>query len=388
MDVEDGDASVDVRQVEDDAPVKASGSQEGGVEDVGAVGGGDDDDVGGGVEAVHLDEDLVEGLLALVVAAAEAGAAMASDGVNLVYEDDGGCVALRLVEQITYAGRADADEHLDELRAGDREEGHACLSGDGSAEERLADARGADHEHALGDVRAEGEEALRVLQELDDLLQLRLGLFDACDVREHDGGAVGREEAGAALAEPEGLIVASLGLPHHEQEDAAEEYEREELQEDAKEVAEAAGVQDLDADVEFSGIDPGGLENLEDAGAGLLGSDQQLVGGEARLRDEAVAVHFDGGDLAVRCAGQDGGEVNLRGIFLGGREQHEKHCDDPHEDDQVDEDVAGPAGPHSFYAPSLCKRRSSAPLVVYSTRESRGKATKGAGRLTVGEAGP
>ena len=117
VDVEDGDASVDVRQVEDDAPVEASGSEEGGVEDVGAVGGGDDDDVGGGVEAVHLDENLVEGLLTLVVAAAEAGAAMASDGVDLVYEDDGGSVALRLVEKVTYAGRADADEHLDELRA-------------------------------------------------------------------------------------------------------------------------------------------------------------------------------------------------------------------------------------------------------------------------------
>ena len=41
-----------------------------------------------GVEAVHLDEQLVERLLALVVAAAEAGAAVAADGVDLVDEDD------------------------------------------------------------------------------------------------------------------------------------------------------------------------------------------------------------------------------------------------------------------------------------------------------------
>ena len=40
------------------------------------------------VEAVHLDEQLVERLLALVVAAAEPGAAMTADGVDLVDEDD------------------------------------------------------------------------------------------------------------------------------------------------------------------------------------------------------------------------------------------------------------------------------------------------------------
>ena len=46
------------------------------------------------VEAVHLDEQLVEGLLALVVAAAEAGAAVAADGVDLVDEHDRGALAL------------------------------------------------------------------------------------------------------------------------------------------------------------------------------------------------------------------------------------------------------------------------------------------------------
>ena len=48
------------------------------------------------VEAVHLDEDLVERLLALVVAAAEARAALAADGVDLVDEQDAGRVLLGL----------------------------------------------------------------------------------------------------------------------------------------------------------------------------------------------------------------------------------------------------------------------------------------------------
>src|SRR5205807_409243 len=75
-------------------------------------------------EAVHLDEQLIQRLLALVVSAAEAGAAMASDGVNLVDEDDAGGVLLALLEQVAHARCADADEHLDEVGSADREERH------------------------------------------------------------------------------------------------------------------------------------------------------------------------------------------------------------------------------------------------------------------------
>ena len=55
------------------------------------------------LEAVHLDEQLVQRLLALVVAAAEAGAAVTADGVDLVDEDDAGRVLLALLEQVAHA---------------------------------------------------------------------------------------------------------------------------------------------------------------------------------------------------------------------------------------------------------------------------------------------
>src|SRR4029079_3015916 len=98
------------------APRRTKGGREdarpkqGRVEDVRPVGGGDDDHVGVGVEAVHLDEDLVQRLLALVVASAEAGAALAADRVDLVHEHDARRVALRLVEQVAHATGADAHE--------------------------------------------------------------------------------------------------------------------------------------------------------------------------------------------------------------------------------------------------------------------------------------
>ena len=159
-----------VGPVDDDLAVEAARAQQRRVEDVGPVGGGDHDDAALDVEAVHLDEHLVERLLALVVAAAQAGAAVAADGVDLVDEDDRRGVLLGLLEQVAHAAGADADEHLDEVRAGDREERHAGLAGDGAGQQRLAGAGRAEQQHALGDLRADGLELGRVLQEVLDLV--------------------------------------------------------------------------------------------------------------------------------------------------------------------------------------------------------------------------
>ena len=205
---------------------KRPGRRRAGIKDVGAVRGRDHDHVRVRVEAVHLDEDLVEGLLALVVAAAQARTALPAHGVDLVHEDDAGRVALRLVEQVTDAAGADADEHLDELGAGDAEEGHAGLAGDGPGHQRLAGSRGAHEQDAARDARAERVELLRVLEELDDFLELRLGLVDTRHVGERHDRLVAEEHPGPALAEAHRLVVGALGLAHHEEEEAADQHHR------------------------------------------------------------------------------------------------------------------------------------------------------------------
>ena len=150
-------AAVDIGPVHGDAAVEAAGAQQRRVENVGPVGGGDQDDIGVGAEAIHLHENLVERLLALVVRAAQPRATVAADGIDLVDEDDARAVALGLLEEIAHAAGADADKHLDELRAGDAEEGHARLAGDGLGHERLARAGRADEQHALGNARARAQ---------------------------------------------------------------------------------------------------------------------------------------------------------------------------------------------------------------------------------------
>ena len=249
VDTQDRDATLHVRAIEDDLPVEAAGPQQRRVEYVRSVCGGDHDHVRVRVEAVHLDQDLVQRLLALVVAAAEAGAALAADRIDLVHENDARAVALGLVEEVAHAAGADAHEHLDELRARNREERHARLAGDRPGHQGLAGAGRPDEQHAAGDASSQRVELLGVLEEFDDFLELGLGLVDARHVGERHDGLVAEEHAGATLAEAQGLVIRALGLAHHEDDEADDQDER---QEPGDSKADPAGV--------------GGLLGLEDTG--------------------------------------------------------------------------------------------------------------------------
>src|SRR5581483_8626653 len=100
VDLRDLPAPGAVRTVDHEPAVEAARTQECRVEDVRPVGGGDQDDVVLHLEAVHLDQQLVQRLLTLVVTAAQSGATVPTHGVDLVHEDDAGAVLLGLLEQV------------------------------------------------------------------------------------------------------------------------------------------------------------------------------------------------------------------------------------------------------------------------------------------------
>ena len=184
MDLQDLFAAANVGKSYINLTVKAAGAQQRGVENIGAVRCRHDDNALIRAEAVHFDEQLVERLLALVVSAAETCAALAADGVDLVDEDDGGGRLFCLLKKVAHAARADADVHFNKVRAGDREELHASLARDRAGQQRLARARRADEQYALGDARAEVDELARLFQEVDDLLQFFLFLVRTGNVGE------------------------------------------------------------------------------------------------------------------------------------------------------------------------------------------------------------
>ena len=179
--------SASVRRLHGDPAVEAARAKQGLVEHVRPVGRSDHDHARRRVEAVHLGEDLVQRLLALVVSAAEScdpGSSRPPDRVELVDEDDRRRSLLRLSEQIPHARGAHSDDRLDELGRGDREEGSVGLTRNGSCEERLAGARRAREQHAVRNPATELSVLLRMAEEVDDLAQLLLRLVDARNVLE------------------------------------------------------------------------------------------------------------------------------------------------------------------------------------------------------------
>src|SRR5690606_37328215 len=111
-------------------------------------------------------------------------------------------------------------------RTGDAEEGHACLAGDGFRHERLAGAGRADEQHTLGDARTQRGELLRLLEELDDLLQFLLGFIRPGHIGKGDSWLVAGEEPRFALAKGKGLVIAALGLAEEDEEKPGNEDQR------------------------------------------------------------------------------------------------------------------------------------------------------------------
>ncbi len=193
MHVQDLLAALHVGHVHHDLAVEAAGREQRGVENVGAVGGGDEDNGVVGLKAVHLNEQLVQRLLAFVVAAAQARAALTADGIDFVDEDDGGACFLCLLEQVAYTGGAYAYEHLHEVGTRDAEERNARLAGNGTRQQRFTGARRAHQQTATRNFCA-GLVLGGVCQEVLDFLHFLDGFVDAfhlVDSPMGDGPVVG-----------------------------------------------------------------------------------------------------------------------------------------------------------------------------------------------------
>ena len=217
-----------VGAVDQHLAVETPGAQQRRVEDFRAVGGGQQHQAAGGVEAVQLDQQLVEGLLLLVVTAAQRpGATGATEGVQLVDEDDRRGLGARLLEQVAHPRGTNADEQLDELRTGDGEERHPGLTGHRARQQGLAGAGRPDQQHALGQPAAEPAVGLGIAQEVDDFLQLVLGLVHPGDVGEADLDVGLHVDLGLALADLHHAAAhAAADALEQEQPDAEEQRRR------------------------------------------------------------------------------------------------------------------------------------------------------------------
>jgi hypothetical protein len=248
VNIENRSSTLNVWAIENNLAVESAGTKQGRIENVRSIRGSNDDHVRAAIESVHLNQYLIQRLLTLVVTTAKSCAALATDRVDFVDEDDARRTLLCLVEEIANAARADANEHLNELRTGDAEKRDARLARYRSGEQGLSGTWRSYEQNAARYARAECLELVGIFQELDNFDELFFSFLDSCHVRKRDGRFIPSEEARPTLAERYGLVITALGLTHHEDEDAYQEKRRQYECERAKPASPATRCLNLDID--------------------------------------------------------------------------------------------------------------------------------------------
>ena len=208
-------SALEIRQFHGHPAVEAAGPCQRGIQCFGPVRGRQDHDAYILFKAVHLREQLVQGLLALVIAAQGGPISLLADSIDLIDKYDTGCLLLGLPEQIADLGGAHTYEHLHEFRAGHGEEGHVGLAGDRLGQHGFAGSGRAHEQDALGHGCADLLVLAGIVQILHDLLQVFLGLLFARHVRESDALRGLDVDLGVALSHAEHHGIGAAGLLHH-----------------------------------------------------------------------------------------------------------------------------------------------------------------------------
>src|SRR5829696_7347941 len=314
VNLEDRLASHLIGEVHRYAPVEAPWPKKCLVEHVGLVGRGEHDHALLTGEAVHLGEDLVQGLLLLARSPDSRLAAGAAYGVELVDEDDRRGVLAGLLEEVANATSADPHEQLHELGGAQGEERNPRLARDGPRQERLARSRRSHQEHAFGGRPTKASVLLGILEEVHYLDQLVLGLVYAGDVLEGDPGALLLVvTAGAAPADScEGPAhAAALPLRAPIKPDVASDQEQRRSEGEEQRLPQATAFlyrlgTDLDPVVDQELLQAGIRyhEGGEHGGEGLGGARRLRAGLRAslsfgRVGDRLLEATLDGVPLAV-----------------------------------------------------------------------------------------
>ncbi len=182
VDFKDFHPAVQIGFVHHDLPVKTPGAQKRFVQHIRSIGGRQYHHAFIGIKTVHLHQELIQCLLAFIMAAHHHGtAALAADGIQFVNKNNTRRLGPGLLKKIPHPGRTDAHKHFDKIRAADVKKRHARLPGYGPGQQCFARAGRAHQQHAFGHAPAQVLKTIRIAQKFDNLHKLLLGLI-------HPGG--------------------------------------------------------------------------------------------------------------------------------------------------------------------------------------------------------
>ena len=156
-------ATANVWQTHNHLTIETTRAQQRLVQHVGAVGCCNNDHTGIGFKSVHLNQQLVQGLLALIVTAARAGTAMTTHCINFIDKNNARRMLFRILEHVTYTRCTNTHKHLNEVGTRDAEERNPSFTGNCLSNKSLTRSRRAVEQNSARNLRTEGLELLGLL---------------------------------------------------------------------------------------------------------------------------------------------------------------------------------------------------------------------------------
>ena len=180
--------------------IKTARTQQSGIKNIGTVSRRNEDQIRGIIKAVHLDQQLVQSLVAFIGTAAISRTAVTTDRIDFIDKDNRGSNLLGAGYKITHTRSADTDIHLKEFRTCDGEEGSLGFTRDSLCQQGLTCSRRTVEQHTARNARTDLTELLGGNQELADFFKFLNGLVFTGHVSEGNVRAFLVKVLGSALA--------------------------------------------------------------------------------------------------------------------------------------------------------------------------------------------
>ena len=215
MNLQDSLTALKIRQLNRNTAIKTSRTQQRLVQRFRTVGSCQNNYTLAAVKAVHFAQQLIQSLLAFIIAAELAVITAFADGIDFIDKYYARCLFLRLLKQIAHAGSAHADEHFYKFTAADAEERHLGFACYRTRQQGFTCTRRAYQQCTLRHISTDILVLAGIMQKIHQLHQCFLSLVLTCYIGKAFACLRFHIDLGIALAEAHGVAAHALAHKVH-----------------------------------------------------------------------------------------------------------------------------------------------------------------------------